>query len=208
MNKHKLFCDVDNVVIPTNEIMPRLYEELTGVKPKAYKTKEWNMKDLYDTSDLDKNIVHKLFEVERFFELARPYKRCVRTLFNLNDYYDIYFVSVGSAENLTLKREWLKDNFPFVPEENYMLLEQIGKAHSIDKSCCVDGVIIDDNLSALLSTTDCLRIMFQPYGDKLAWQSGYEELLLKDEIHKVVTEWNQEFENYLIDYASFLERWE
>lgn len=208
MSKPKLQIDIDNTIIPTNEIMPQLYEELTGVKPKAYKSLTWNMYDLFDKDILDKNIVYKLFEVKRFFELAKPYERCVRTLFNLKDYYDIYFVSVGSTENLKLKRAWLKSNFPFALEENYILLEQVGKAHSIDKSCCTDGVIIDDNLSALLSTKNCLRIMYQPYGDILAWQIGYEELLEKDEIHKVATEWNEELERYLIDYTNYLRRWE
>lgn len=208
MSKLKLFCDADNVVIPTNEIMPRLYEELTGIKPKAYTTKEWNMKDVYEPHELDKNTVHKLFEVERFFEMAKPYKNCKETLFNLKDYYDIYFVSVGSAENLALKRKWLNENFPFIPEENHMLLEQVGKAHSIDKSCCKDGVIIDDNLSALLSTKNCLKIMYQSNGDRLAWQEGYEELLANRQIHKVATVWDKELEEYLIDYADFLGRWE
>ena len=206
MNKLKLFCDVDNTVLPSNEVMPRLYEELTGIKPTSYKTCEWNMKDVYKQSDLDKNIVHKLFEVERFFELAKPYKRCIRTLFNLTKYYDIHFVSVGTSKNLKLKREWLKENFPFIPEENFILLEPVGKEHSIDKSCCVDGVIMDDNLSALLSTINCLRIMYQAYGDRLSWQNGYEQLLEQGKIHKVVTEWGYELEDYLINYANYLER--
>ncbi len=204
MSKVKLYIDVDNTIIPTNEILPMMYEEITSIKPSAYKTKDWNCRDVFDNPD--KEIIHKLFEMERFFELARPYKRCLRTVFNLSKYYDIYFVSVGSVENLRLKREWLKENFPFVPEENFILLEQIGKAHSIDKSCCVGGVIIDDNLSALLSTVDCLRIMYQPYGDILSWQQGHESLLEKQEIHKVATEWNEELEDYLIEYANYLER--
>ena len=204
MSKPSLYIDIDNTIIPTNEIMPRLYEKLTGVKPKSYKTKDWNCRDVFDNPD--KEVIHKLFEIKEFFDMARPYKRCLRTIFNLSKYYDIYFVSVGTPKNLELKREWLKDNFPFVPEENYILLEQIGKADSIDKSCIKDGVVIDDNISALLSTKDCFRIMYQPYGDKLSWQDGYEDLLIKGEIHKVVTEWDQELEDYLIEYANYLER--
>lgn len=205
MGKCKLYVDLDNVVIPTNEIMPKLYEELTGIKPKSYTTKSWNCKDVFDNPN--KEMLHKLFEMPRFFELAKPYKRCLRTLYNLSKYYDIYFVSVGSKANLDLKREWLSEIIPFIPEENYILLEQVGKANSIDKSCCEDGVIIDDNLSALLSTKNCLRILYQPQ-QGLDWQNGYEELLVKDEIHKVATEWNKELEDYLIKYASFIERWE
>ena len=206
MGKLKLYIDIDNTIIPTNELMPLLYEKVTGIKAKSYKALTWNIKDCFDEKDLDKEIIHKLFEMEEFFELARPYKRCLRTIFNLSKYYDIHFVSVGTAKNLELKRTWLKENFPFVSEDNYILLEQIGKADSIDKSCCVDGVIIDDNLSALLSTKDCLRIMYRPYGDELEWRNGYEELLEQGKINKVFTEWSQEMEDYLIAYANYLER--
>lgn len=206
MNKPKLYCDVDGVIIPTNEIMPIVYEELTGIKPKSYKSLTWNMYDLYDKKDLNKDIIHKIFEVERFFELAKPYKGCIKVLFNLSKYYDIHIVSVGSAENLKLKKMWLLENIPFVPEENLILLEQVGKANSIDKSCCVDGVIIDDTLSALLSSNNCLRVLFRWNNDNLSWQEGYEKLLVNGEIDEVATAWEDEFEDYLIRYAQYIER--
>lgn len=206
MSKPKLYIDYDNVIVGSNEVMPIVYEELTGIKPKSCKSLTWNMYDLFEKEDLHKDIIHKIFEVERFFELAKPYKGCLKTIFNLSKYYDVYIVSVGSTENLRLKKKWLLENIPFIPENNLILLEQVGKANSIDKSCCVDGVLIDDTLSALLSSKNCLRVLFRWNNDKLSWQDGYEELLLKDEIHKVVTEWNQEFEEYLIGYAQFLER--
>lgn len=199
--KQNLFLDIDNTAIKTNEIMASVYYHLSGVKPKQLITYEWNMKDCFEPHELDKELVHKIFEVREFFDLVKPYEGCVEILERLLPYYNICPVSVGTKKNLELKREYLPRWFPFIPQENYILLEQHGKHELIDKSCCRDAVIIDDTLSALKSSVNCLKILFRYKNKPYAWQNGYEDLLRTADIHHIAYLWDEDLFTKLVNYA-------
>ena len=199
MAKMKLYIDIDNTIYASNEAMCYMYEYITGIKPKAYITKEWNMKDVIPPTKENKEIIHKMFDMEKFFEVGHIYDGCKWLLNDIKDEFDIYFVSVGTIKNLEIKRKWLKEQFPFISENNYILLNQAGKVETINKSCCVDGIIIDDTISGLLSTVNCLKIMYKPQ-EGLQWQEGYKDLLEQGKIHHVINEWNDELKDILLSY--------
>lgn len=205
MSKPILYVDFDQTILDSTQIMIDCYEHLTGEKALTRIDYTWNLKSAFP--NYDKEIIHKIFEIPMFFELANKYtfKGCKRTLFNLSKYYDIKIPSCGTDENLRLKGEWIEENLPFINE--FIPIRQNGKV--FDKSICEENsVIIDDRLDCLLSVNNSLRILYRNRNNPYSWQIGYEELLAKDEIQKVVTEWNEELEEYLIRYSMFLERWE
>ena len=207
-NKLKLFIDLDNTCYPSNIAMPIMYEKMTNTKLKSHCTTTWNMYDLLPKEKLDKNVIHKMFDVEEFYNVCKVYDGCKQVLYELLPYYDIYFVSVGTEENLNIKRKWLKEQFPFVSEDNYILLNQAGKASTIDKSCCSGetSVIIDDTLSALNSATTGLKILYRHDNLYYSWQEGYKELLKQDKISYVATQWNKELKDILMSWYHYNNR--
>ena len=149
-----------------------------------------------------------MFDLEEFYNVCDVYDGCKQILHELLPYYDIYIVSVGTTDNLNIKRKWLKEQFPFVSEDNYILLNQAGKASTIDKSCCSGetSVIIDDTLSALKSSSVGLKLLYQHNGLKYSWQEGYTELVENDKISYVANQWDKELKDILISWYNYNKR--
>lgn len=203
MSKLILYVDFDQTILDSTQIMIDCYEHLTGEKALTRKDYTWNLKSAFP--NYDKEIIHKIFEIPMFFELANKYvfKGCKRRLYNLSKHYDIKIISCGTDENLRLKGEWIEENLPFVQE--FIPLSQNGKV--FDKSICEENsVIIDDRIDCLLSAKNCFRILFKFDNRPYEWQNGYEEFIYNGDINGIATAWNEEFENNLIEYANYLER--
>lgn len=201
-NKLKLFVDFDTTMVNTPKILTMCYENLTGEKPLTYNPLDWNISMAYP--NYDKKIIHKIFDIPLFFKYAKDniFPNCKETLKSLLNYYDIVVVSCGTDDNLKLKEQFLKEEFPFV---SFVGLPQANK--TFDKSSvCKNGVLIDDRLDCLLSTKECLNILFRYNNNPYSWQEGYEELLQQGKINYVANSWNGELRDILISWYGYNNR--
>lgn len=185
LNKIDLYIDVDNTIIASNIIMIQMYEEITGEKSLRRESLTWNLTDCFP--NVNKQIIHDMFESPRFFELASQsiYDGCKYSLEALEPYYNIYFVSCGTDANLKLKMEWIYKEFP---KYNFIPLRQ-GK-QTFNKSICRNGVIIDDRLDCLASSQDCYKVLFNYMDLKYEWQEGHIDLWKNGKINYISYEWD------------------
>ena len=120
----------------------------------------------------------------------------------LSQYYDIEVVSCGTEENLKLKEEFAKHEFPFV---SFVGLDQTNK--TFDKSQhYINCVCIDDRLDCLLSSKQSLNILFRYNDNKYEWQEGYKELLQQGKINYVANSWNEELRDILMSWYHYNNR--
>ena len=193
--KPKLYVDFDTTMVNSPKILTICYEKLTGIKPLTYNPLDWNIAMAYP--NYDKDIIHTIFDISLFFEYAKDniFEGCKETLEELSNYYDITVVSCGTDANLTLKEQFLKEEFPCV---SFAGLSQISK--TFDKSSiCQDGILIDDRLDCLLSTRNCKNVLFRYNNNAYIWQEGYTDYVSDGTIDFVATSWTDEvFINYLL----------
>ena len=192
--KPKLYVDFDTTMVNSPKILTICYEKLTGIKPLTFNPLDWNIAMAYPI--YDKDIIHTIFDISLFFEYAKDniFEGCKETLEELSNYYDITVVSCGTDANLTLKEQFLKEEFSYV---SFVGLSQTSK--TFDKSSvCQNGILIDDRLDCLLSTQNCKNVLFRYNNNPYEWQEGYEQLLLENKINFVATSWkNKDFIKYL-----------
>ena len=192
--KPKLYVDFDTTMVNSPKILTICYEKLTGIKPLTYNPLDWNIAMAYP--NYDKDIIHTIFDISLFFEYAKDniFEGCKETLEELSNYYDITVVSCGTDANLTLKEQFLKEEFSYV---SFVGLSQTSK--TFDKSSvCQNGILIDDRLDCLLSTQNCKNVLFRYNNNPYEWQEGYEQLLLENKIDFVTNSWkDKDFIKYL-----------
>ena len=202
IKKIPLYLDYDNSLVDTSKIIPEAYYLLTGVKPVKEFSETWNSDDVFPPR-ADREIIHKIFDIPLFFKLADSniFPSALHILFELSQYYDIHIVSCGTESNLKLKKEWCKEHIPFIT--SFIGLNQTSK--TFDKSSAAkNGVIIDDRLDALLSSENCLKILFRYNDNSYEWQEGYEELLKDNKIDHVAFQWDEELRDLLISYHNYM----
>lgn len=202
MNKLKLFVDFDTTMIDSTTCLINCYRDLTGEEPLTYKDWTWNISTAYP--NCNKEIIHKCFDIPLFFKYAKDniFPNCKETLQELTKYYDITVVSCGTEDNLRLKEQFLKEEFTFV---SFVGLQQSKK--TFDKSCvCKDGVLIDDRLDCLLSSKQCLNILFRYNNNPYEWQEGYKDLIENGKISYVATKWNDELKDILLSWYQYNNR--
>lgn len=201
IKKLPLYVDYDNTIVNTARILPEAYYLLTGVKPVKDMALDWNADTCFPPK-ASREAIHKIFDIPLFFKLANDniYPSALHILYDLSKYYDIHIISCGSESNLQLKKEWCKEHLPFI--SSFIGLNQTSK--TFNKSVAKNGVIIDDRLDALLSSDNCLKILFRYNNELYEWQEGYKELLEKNSIDHVAFQWNTELRDILITYHHFI----
>lgn len=201
IKKLPLYLDYDGTLVDTPKILPEAYYLLTGVKPVKDISLDWNADTCFPPR-ANREIIHKIFDIPLFFKLASDniFPSALHILFELSQYYDIHIVSCGTESNLKLKEEWCKEHIPFIT--SFIGLNQTYK--TFDKSSVAkDGVIIDDRLDALLSSENCLKILFRYNNELYEWQDGYKELLKNNKLDHVAFHWDEELRDLLISYHHY-----
>lgn len=201
MNKLDLYLDYDNTILDSSKILIESYYLLTGVKPATYNDFTWNC-DIAFPPHSDREIIHKIFDIPLFFKLANDniLPSALHILHELTPYYNIHIVSCGTDSNLKLKEAWCKEHVPFIT--SFIGLNQTSK--TFDKSSVAkNGVIIDDRLDALLSSENCLKVLFRYNDNPYQWQEGYDNLLKEGKIDYVAKQWDCELRDILISYHHY-----
>ena len=194
MNNKILWLDFDTTLVDTTKSMILTYEHLTSEKPLTYYDISWNLRQSFPNGN--KDIIHKLFDIEYFFNNLDLFEGVYETLNNLYNYCTLKICSYGTPRNLELKKEWILKNLPMIKEENIILLEQNKK--NFDKSVCIGDILIDDRLEPHLTCNCKTKVLFRYNNNPYEWQEGYEQLLLENKINFVATSWkDKDFIKYL-----------
>lgn len=193
-----LYLDFDTTLVNTTKAMIDTSKYLTNKDPITYDDYTWNLKQAYP--DIDKEIIHKTFDIEYFFEVLEMFEGVKKALEELSSYYTLKICSYGTPMNLELKRRWITKHLPMIKKEDLVLLE-FNKKH-FDKSICKGRAIIDDRLEPL-DTCNCdCKILFRYNNNPYEWQEGYKKMVCNNKIDYVATSWeHREFINFLISLS-------
>lgn len=167
--KINLFCDMDGVVFDTVKTIVNMYnsdfkyyKNFVAVNPDDVKT--WNFEECKLAS---KDYINTYFNQERFFNTLELMRGSINTLFEINELFNLNFVSHGYSPNLIGKEIWVKRNFPRAKFIGVNL-----KEHN-DKSC-VDmsgGIFIDDSAENLKTSNAEIKICF---GKEYPWNKEWD----------------------------------
>ena len=168
-NKKTIFIDMDCTLYNTVKRITEIYDEdfqyYSDYKKIPWKeVTSWNFNEL---SAAPEKYIDHYFNQKRFFDKVEMYPYAKEVIDKLSDKYRIVFVSHGYSPNLRLKREYIKNNFPYADFIGVNL-----KEHK-DKSCVDmsgDGnIFIDDIPENLYKSNADIKICYGIYD----WNSTF-----------------------------------
>lgn len=153
--KKRIFFDVDNTICNSTKRFVDLYNQIYNEQADWIKCYKWDYSDICPKINNSESIFAMGCFYNDDLDYMDKYIDTVIKMLYLCD-WDVNFVTLGTKENLINKSNWLKHNFPYIPAENYHLLEktEMGKAE-IDMS---DSILIDDNYINLLTSNADLKV--------------------------------------------------
>lgn len=167
--KKELFFDIDNTICNSTKRFVEIYNEIYNQNADWRKCYKWDYSDVCPLVEDAEVIFARSDFYNNQLDYHDPYVHSMlEILYNFNK-FNIHFVTIGTKRNLYFKKEWLKRRFPYIPDENYHLLEKIemGKGE-IDMS---GGILIDDNYINLLTSNADLKICMH---HKTEWNKDVE----------------------------------
>ena len=172
-----IFIDFDNTIVNSIEAFCSAYNFLYDENANWSKVRKWNMTDECPLSDRDMTV--RIFEDGLFFQKLKFYdNKIYHILKRLSKTDNIFIVSVGSRKNLLYKKKWVLYNLPFINEKNIILLSHFNDDSNvlgtIDKSevNMENGILIDDNQDALLSSNAKYKLLYSHNGIKAEWNKN------------------------------------
>ena len=168
-NKKTIFIDMDCTLYNTVKRITEIYDEdfqyYSDYKKIPWKeVTSWNFNEL---SAAPEKYIDHYFNQKRFFDKVEMYPYAKEVIDKLSNKYRIVFVSHGYSPNLRLKREYIKNNFPYADFIGVNL-----KEHK-DKSCVDmsgDGnIFIDDIPENLYKSNADIKICYGIYD----WNSTF-----------------------------------
>lgn len=180
-----LYIDFDNVITNSSEIIVELLNEKYHCNKNFNDLTEYNFSDLFPMLDY--------WDIEKLFKSEELFKR-VKIIDGFNDFMKLnsekfeklFVVTIGTKENLEMKRKFLTDN-------KLGFIELIGiENHGNNNKSLVDmsdGILIDDNSECLRSSNAMIKVLFQPYK---RWKWAQKEA---NDNFIIVKSWN-DFSNF------------
>lgn len=180
MSRPKLFLDFDNTIVDTIAAVVSLYNEdyvnhdgFVAINPEDVTSWEFTECNLATYEEID-----RYFGDKRFFQRVKLYPSAGQVLRSLSHRYDITIVSLGYANNLKLKEEWVKDKLFKEIFDNSCNAEFIGvnwethndKSH-VDMS---NSIFVDDSIRNLETSSAKYKIL---YGEYMDWNNTNIEFI-------------------------------
>jgi len=164
--KQKLFLDFDGTIVDTASAIIELYEEdfkdhKDFFMPEIKIHKKWNFTDICPL--LTQKTVFSYFGSERLFEKLdffnnNKFESDMFYISKLNLIFDLYIITLGSQENISLKSKFISNNIPGI-KTIYLFQDE----HCTpDKSVInmQNSIFVDDNLKNLESSNASEKIIF------------------------------------------------
>lgn len=169
MIRKNIFIDFDGVISNTIETIVSLYNE-DYCNYHDYKEVHWSDINSWEFTELNcakPEEIDKYFSQYRFFNNIILMPNVEYAIFKMLEKYDITVVSMGSAENLIRKYDWIKGNMPQVNFIGCQFSQNEDKSH-IDMS---GGIFIDDLAKNLETSNAETKICF---GDIYPWNDNWK----------------------------------
>lgn len=163
-----LYLDVDNTICNSTKRFVEIYNQEYNQQADWEKCFKWDYSDICPLLE----DAEPIFAREDFYndklELMDKYIKTIILLLNLQD-YDIHFVTIGTKDNLKYKKRWLEKLFPYIPKQNYHLLEKANMGK--EEIHMQEGILVDDNYINLLTSNSDLKICMHKTTE---WNKGVE----------------------------------
>ena len=158
----RIYIDFDGTLVDSPEAMAQWYNYRYNTSVKGKDIYKWDASD--QCPKLTAEEIVGMFESQSFFSFLEPEPNAVEITKRINHFPDYHLIccSIGTPENLRLKREYLDKYFPWIKEK--ILIERqdvfMGKNGYVN-----DGILIDDNQENLDGSSLC-DILYKPHGEK------------------------------------------
>jgi len=164
--------DFDNTITNSTKSFINCYNLFYNFEP-DFIPAQWEKVNAWDFTD-QCTLIKSEDEVERIFGLTTFFanlefmdKNTYEVLEKLNKKYEMYLISIGTADNISNKTLFVKRNLPFVQNSIFLVnSNKLGKGIINMK----DGIIVDDVEENLYSSNASEKICF---GKVASWNSGW-----------------------------------
>lgn len=158
MNQHKtqVYIDYDGTIVNSAKRMTEILNQKFNTNCNWKQMKQYNAQDLFPT--VTQHEINELFSSNHFFNEKLELKLGINQILKLNEkYFDFTIVTMGTDDNLILKKKWCENNLKF--KFDYIGLTDFSKLKStVDMT---DGIMVDDTISMLLSTNAPYKILIR-----------------------------------------------
>lgn len=153
MKSLKIFIDSDEVLAETiNEVLKR-YNAEYNLDLKREEIKDWDLKKVQKEG----TDINKYFKQKGFFRDLTVKKDAAQIMKLLAVNNNIVIATVSPKEGERDKKEWFEEHFPFIKEENILLLKG-------SKDYLIGDIILDDAIHNLENSQCDFPIIFdQPW---------------------------------------------
>lgn len=199
-SKIKVFIDVDDTLLQSSEAVIDVLNQKYNTGKTVQDVRDWGFKSI--KSDLTSEEVGEIFGSSMFWDCVKPIANCLETLQKFSDHLDITIVTVGSAENLKYKAEWLEE---FLPQATLLGIpcteEHSNGKFSKDVTDMKGGIQIDDRMDAL-HTNASLKILIK---NGRNWKWGNPDINM-DNLY-IVNYWDeiQQILSFFIEHPDMVE---
>lgn len=167
-----IFIDFDNTIVNSTKKLI----ELLNLKHNT--NINWEDVKKYNCTDVFPNVSHEeilnIFNNKDFFKELDIFNNFNETLIKYKNYCNYYICTIGTKNNLSLKKKWCYKNMPIT--YGFYGIEKLDmNKESVDM---VDGIIIDDHIQNLRSSNAKYKILFKGEFDT-DWNCklGYEDYI-------------------------------
>jgi 5'(3')-deoxyribonucleotidase len=183
--KFKVACDIDCVLNNLAERAAEIYTERFGIPLRESDFRDYDMSKAVRPED--KDFFKNLFLEEGFWKSLSPVAKAQSALKSIMiDGHTVYLPTSTHYKNVAWKYEWLNKHYPFVPQENVIVIH--------DKALLAVDVMIDDCLANLLSGSYYRIVIDKPWNRNIR-DDVFELIRVKDlaEARTIINElWKNE----------------
>lgn len=134
MQKAKIKVDIDNVLNSLTRSQFELHKERTGIDINYNDCVNYDYSGVGDKLTI--NALYEMFTDKELWDRLYPLPESQKYLKKMCDEFDVRIVTATDYRNFAWKIDWMKQYFPFVPEQN------IFRVH--DKEWIYSDYAIDD----------------------------------------------------------------
>lgn len=166
-----IVVDFDGTAYNTIEVIVDLYNEDFSAYS-DYKKVDWSEIETWDFTELkcaSREYINTYFNQPRFFNTIQPMPYFNEVIDRLKDKFHIVFCSCGYSPNLKLKKEFLKEHYPYAEFIGINLKDYDDKSHVNMKN----ALFLDDSIRNLTSSNASIKVLF---GDDYEWNKGWRGL--------------------------------
>jgi 5'(3')-deoxyribonucleotidase len=185
-----IVCDIDNIINNLAEKTIEIYNHRNNKNIKVSDIISYNFYDCCSKEDAD-NIIG-LFKDKKLWDSLNPLEGSQNGLKQLiKKGHSVYLATATHPINFEWKIAWIKQYFPFIPEDNVIRI--------VDKSLLKADAIIDDCLDNLISS----------FAERICLDYPWNHNESKDYAYSIRRAYNwSDIVNIINDIEKEMKRWE